>query len=117
MKKHWFALLVILILFILTSCTKEMELNLYDTGMKMTTDNFIGTEKHTVTLTADSTISFNVNTKSGTLDISVVNELGIIIASGTGVTGEMSFGIRENGEYTITISGNSHSGNFTVSWE
>jgi len=116
MKKYWYTLLVILILLLFTACTKETELKMYDTGMKMTTDNFSDTETHTVTLTADSTISFKIVTKSGNLNISVVDESGITIASGVGVTGDMSFRIREKGEYAITISGNSHRGSFTVSW-
>ena len=117
MNKIITIILVLTMAFIFAACSKETEeLVIHDTGMEMTTNNFSSTETQAVSLTAGSDILLNINTHSGSIDILITDTLGNIIGSGTEVNGSMSFGIREDGEYIIYITGKSHCGSFKVSW-
>ena len=99
-------------MFLLAACSREAT----HTVMEMNNSNFSGTEVSTIEVRTGDLITVSVVTRSGTLDFSIADEFGNVVASGHGVTGnDMSFGVHENGEHTITINGDSHFGRFNLS--
>ena len=110
-------ILVTLAMFLLTACSGETELVITDTSMEMTHREFTGTETHTVPLAAETTVTFDIITRTGGLDINISDKYGTVVATGTSVEGQMSFVMKEYSEYTIRVDGHSHRGSFRISWE
>ena len=110
-------LIVVIMAVLLTACSEEAGLVITDTSMKMTNNEFTGTETHIVSLTAGTVITVDIVSKSGSLDISICDESGNIIGSGVGIEGGVSFGVNTDGEYMINIVGLSHQGSVMISWK
>ena len=119
--KMWIMLVsIIAVAFVLVACSlnpitqNDTGLVITDTSMEMNDRNFLGTETHTVELTANSVIT--IDTRGNVFDILIVNQSGTPMPFfGNGMSGSNMRGtIPEDGEYTITIEGN---GQFSISWE
>jgi hypothetical protein len=108
-----FALLMVLFV----ACLREAEMIITDTFIEAD-GNFTGTETRIVSLVVGTRVTIEVVTRSGSLDITVHDESGNNVAGGSGIDGRaMTFGISEDGDYTIQIIGDAHQGRFRVSWE
>jgi len=119
MRKSLVAILiVILTTSLLVACSSEPRLVITDTSIEMTSNNFTGTESHTVSLAAGSELTFSIDSRRGSLDIIVSDEAGYFVQGGQGIEGRgLSFTISADGEHTIAITGHSYSGSVKVNWE
>ena len=117
MKIAKIILLAALLTVLLAACSGESEFVITNTSIEMTDGSFTGTETHVVSLTAGTEVTFNIVTRSGSLDINIYDESGNVVAGGSGIAGRiMAFTMNEDGEYTIRINGNSHQGSFEIFW-
>lgn len=117
-RKILSVVLVALLAVSMTACSRESEIVITRTSMEVADGRFSGTETHTVSLTAGAAVTFDIETRGGSIAISVSDEAGNEILRGTGVQGSaISVAIGADGEYTIKIEADSHRGSFRVSWE
>lgn len=125
MKKSILILVSIIMIGIFAGCTVGS-----GTSVKMSEDNnshrmsatyskFDGYKKTTVTVQNDEEIQVNVDvvTNKGNIDLKITHEDGTVAYQGDDMsTTSFNVMLDKNGEYTIRIDTDNHSGSYDINW-
>ena len=101
---------------------ERLHTTFYDTGLKIITNDFSGLKTHTAILEPLYMVRFDIAIRRGNININIIDESGAVIDWIDARSGgfERIFwdaGIRDGGEHTIEISGDSFRGRINASWE
>ncbi|HHV10343.1 MAG TPA: hypothetical protein GXX75_08720 [Clostridiales bacterium] len=125
-RKLFPLLLVIITVLGLSGCTKSSSVeigsleNNTNARTSMSYTLFTGTKTREITVEKDKPIdvAVDIETKSGSLDLSITNEAGEYSYEGHDLeTNSFVVTLSDAGNYTVQIITKKHKGGFTITWE
>ena len=120
LKKNVMFFTLLAMVFLLANCSGARGMMLIsgtNTSMEINFDDFTGTITQRATLTAGTSIDFDVTTVAGRLVVTLVDESGrVVYIMDTNGTHTNIVTVDTGSEHVFTIEGRSYSGEIIISW-